>query len=105
MTTTDDPVDRVGTDDPVGPVAPPAAGPGTELDLLVWDAPNVDMTLAGVIGGRPTPASRPRFDAVARWLLAGAGDRAVEGCVFANVPPGGAVSMRGWVEAIRSFGY
>jgi uncharacterized protein len=78
---------------------------GPELDLLVWDAPNVDMTLSNVIGGRPTPQSRPRFDAVARWLLAGAGDRDVEGTVFANVPPGGAVSMRGWIEAIRSFGY
>jgi uncharacterized protein len=76
-----------------------------ELDLLVWDAPNVDMTLSNVIGGRPTPQSRPRFDAVARWLLAAAGDREVEGTVFANVPPGGAVSMRGWIEAIRSFGY
>ena len=76
-----------------------------ELDLLVWDAPNVDMTLANVIGGRPTPASRPRFDAVARWVISGAEDREVEGCVFANVPPGAAVTMRGWVEAIRSFGY
>jgi uncharacterized protein len=75
------------------------------LDLLVWDAPNVDMTLSNVIGGRPTPSSRPRFDAVARWLLAAAGDHDVEGTVFANVPPGGAVSMRGWIEAIRSFGY
>jgi uncharacterized protein len=79
------------------------SGPG--LDLLVWDAPNVDMTLANVIGARPTPASRPRFDAVARWLLSRAGDHDVEGCVFANVPQGGAVPMRGWVEAIRSFGY
>ena len=90
--------------------APPAPNPHDlstpgALDLLVWDAPNVDMTLANVIGSRPTPASRPRFDAVARWLLAAAGDRQVEGCVFANVPPGGAVSMRGWIEAIRSFGY
>jgi uncharacterized protein len=76
-----------------------------ELDLLVWDAPNIDMTLSNVIGGRPTATSRPRFDAVARWLLATAGDRDVEGCVFANVPPGGAATMRGWVEAIRSFGY
>ena len=76
-----------------------------ELDLLVWDAPNVDMTLSNVIGARPTPSSRPRFDAVARWLLAAAGERDVEGTVFASVPPGGAVSMRGWIEAIRSFGY
>jgi uncharacterized protein len=77
----------------------------SELDLLVWDAPNVDMTLSNVIGARPTPSSRPRFDAVARWLLAAAGEREVEGTVFANVPPGGAVAMRGWIEAIRSFGY
>ena len=77
----------------------------SELDLLVWDAPNVDMTLSNVIGGRPTPSSRPRFDAVARWLLAAAGDRDVEGTVFTNVPPGGAISMRSWIEAIRSFGY
>lgn len=76
-----------------------------ELDLLVWDAPNIDMTLSNVIGGRPSASSRPRFDAVARWLLAAAGDREVEGAVFANVPPGGAATMRGWVEAIRSFGY
>ena len=95
--------------DPTPQSAPGAgAGPsaeGPELDLLVWDAPNIDMTLSNVIGGRPTPASRPRFDAVARWLISTAGDRDVEGTVFANVPPGGAVSMRGWIEAIRSFGY
>jgi uncharacterized protein len=85
---------------------PAAADDGrTELDLLVWDAPNVDMTLSNVIGARPTPSSRPRFDAVARWLLSSAEERDVEGTVFANVPPGGAVSMRGWIEAIRSFGY
>jgi len=87
-----------GCPDPVDDARP-------EMDLLVWDAPNIDMTLANVIGARPTPVSRPRFDAVARWLLAAAGDREVEGCVFANVPPNSAVTMRGWVEAIRSFGY
>jgi uncharacterized protein len=76
-----------------------------ELDLLVWDAPNVDMTLSNVIGGRPTSVSRPRFDAVARWLLAGSDGREVEGCVFANVPPAIATTMRGWVEAIRGFGF
>jgi len=75
------------------------------LDLLVWDAPNVDMTLSNVIGARPSPASRPRFDAVARWLVAAAADREVEGAVFANVPPGAATGMRGWIEALRSFGY
>lgn len=76
-----------------------------ELDLLVWDAPNIDMTLANVIGARPSPASRPRFDAVARWLVSAAADRQVEGSVFTNVPAGASTGMRGWIEALRSFGY
>jgi uncharacterized protein len=81
------------------------------LDLLVWDAPNIDMTLATVIGARPTAASRPRFDAIAAWFVDGAEDpRAVEppeveACVFANVPPQHAASLQRWVEALRSFGY
>jgi uncharacterized protein len=95
--------------DPSGAEPDADPGRGRPLDLLVWDAPNIDMTLSNVIGGRPTPASRPRFDAVARWLLAGAVEDGqpveVEGCVFANVPPGSATQMRGWIEAIRSFGY
>jgi uncharacterized protein len=80
-------------------------GARPELDLLVWDAPNIDMTLANVIGARPSPASRPRFDAIARWFVAAAGDREVEGSVFTNVPPGASTGMRGWIEALRSFGY
>jgi uncharacterized protein len=90
-----------------GVTDPETSGPEDRppLDLLVWDAPNIDMTLANVIGARPSASSRPRFDAVARWLLAASDDRDVEGCVFANVPPGAAATMRGWVEAIRSFGY
>jgi uncharacterized protein len=75
------------------------------LDLLVWDAPNIDMTLANVIGTRPTAASRPRFDAIAAWFVDGAGDAEVEACVFANVPPQHATSLQRWVEALRSFGY
>jgi uncharacterized protein len=79
--------------------------PRTELDLLVWDAPNIDMTLANVIGARPSPTSRPRFDAIARWFVDAASDREVEGSVFTNVPPGASTGMRGWIEALRSFGY
>ncbi len=75
------------------------------LDLLVWDAPNIDMTLSNVIGTKPSPSSRPRFDAIARWLVMSADDREVEGSVFANIPPAAAPGMRGWIEALRSFGY
>ncbi|WP_231486810.1 NYN domain-containing protein [Candidatus Blastococcus massiliensis] len=87
----------------------------SSLDLLIWDAPNIDMTLSTVIGARPTAASRPRFDAIAAWFVAGAGgpDPAdqpgtdvpeVEACVFANIPPVPGTLQR-WVEALRGFGY
>lgn len=88
--------------------------PQPALDLLIWDAPNIDMTLSTVIGARPTAASRPRFDAIAAWFVEGAGgvdggDRAagapeVEACVFANIPPQPGTLQR-WVEALRGFGY
>ena len=82
---------------------PPGDGP---LDLLVWDAPNIDATLAQVIGAKPTTASRPSYDAIARWLVQlGGDDHEVEGAVFANVPPVNAGQMRGWVEAVRSLGF
>ena len=80
------------------------------LDLLIWDAPNIDMTLSTVIGARPTAASRPRFDAIAAWFVEGAGDPnapeapEVEACVFANIPPV-VGSLQRWVEALRSFGF
>jgi putative heme uptake system protein len=80
------------------------------LDLLIWDAPNIDMTLSTVIGARPTAASRPRFDAIAAWFVEGAGDPDrpdapdVEACVFANIPPQPGTLQR-WVEALRGFGF
>lgn len=81
---------------------PPGDGP---LDLLVWDAPNIDATLSQVIGAKPTAANRPRYDAIARWLVRRSGDHEVEAAVFANVPPMMAGQMRGWVEAVRSLGF
>jgi uncharacterized protein len=77
------------------------------LDLLIWDAPNIDMTLSTVIGARPTAASRPRFDAIAAWFVDGAGEpdaADVEACVFANIPPVPGPLQR-WVEALRGFGF
>jgi uncharacterized protein len=88
----------------------PAGSPRAPLDLLIWDAPNIDMTLSNVIGARPTAASRPRFDAIAAWFVEGAGDAEapdapeVEACVFANIPPS-VGSLQRWVEALRGFGF
>lgn len=80
--------------------------PRPDLRLLVWDAPNMDMALTGLLGRQPRGDERPRFDAVARWLVSQAApDEDVEACVFANVPEGAAGRMAGWVKMLRSYGY
>ncbi|MEQ3554952.1 NYN domain-containing protein [Pseudonocardia nematodicida] len=77
-----------------------------ERVLLVWDAPNMDMSLGSLLGARPTSAYRPRFDAVGRWLLDLAGVEAeAEACVFTNVAPGSIETIRPWVEALRNVGF
>src|SRR3954454_6023346 len=69
--------ERPGSAESVLPAPAPAEGrQRPALDLLIWDAPNIDMTLSTVIGARPTAASRPRFDAIAAWFVEGAGDPA-----------------------------
>ena len=56
-------------------VVPPA-----KRVLLVWDAPNLDMGLGAILGGRPTAAHRPRFDALGRWHA----EPAFRGCAIVN---------------------
>lgn len=83
--------------------------------LLVWDAPNLDMGLGSILGGRPTAAFRPRFDALGRWLLTRAGDLErenetsgpleAEATVFTNIANGTAEVVRPWVEALRNVGF
>lgn len=80
--------------------------------LLVWDAPNLDMGLGAILGGRPTAAYRPRFDALGRWLLGRTAELSVcgshleaEATVFTNIAPGTADVVRPWVEALRNVGY
>ena len=83
------------------------AGTPPPTRLLLWDAPNIDVALGTLLGGRaPRPEERPRFDVLARWLVKRTGpDEEPEACVFANVTPDGADRMRGWVEVLRSSGY
>lgn len=86
--------------------------------LLVWDAPNLDMGLGSILGGRPTAAHRPRFDALGRWLLSRTADLSTayaetgrtvslepEATVFTNIAPGSADVVRPWVEALRNVGF
>ena len=95
-------------------VEAPALAPDTTRVLLVWDAPNLDMGLGSILGGRPTAAHRPRFDALGRWLLnrtaeLSAGHEGVsvepEATVFTNIAPGSADVVRPWVEALRNVGF
>lgn len=81
--------------------------------LLVWDAPNMDMTLTSILGNKPTPAQRPRFDALGIWLLAQAGKLShhnasqvhAKATLFCNVHPDFAENLRPWVDAVRSNGF
>lgn len=83
------------------------------LVLLVWDAPNLDMGLGSILGGRPTAAYRPRFDALGRWLLGYAADLSrqtddtleAEATVFTNIVAGTSENVRPWVEALRNVGF
>lgn len=95
-------------DDLIDPAAPRV--------LLVWDAPNLDMGLGSILGGRPTAAHRPRFDALGRWLLSRTAKVArqaaqshpqpePEATVFTNIAPGSADVVRPWVEALRNVGF
>lgn len=84
----------------------PAEALTAPTTLLVWDAPNIDMSLGTILGGRPSSASRPRFDALGRWLIARAGpDTEPEATVFTNVAPGSTDFVRPWVEALRNTGF
>lgn len=89
------------------------AEPGPDSLLLVWDAPNLDMGLGAILGGRPTAAYRPRFDAIGRWLVHQAAELSdashtrvePEATVFTNVSPGSADVVRPWVETLRNVGF
>lgn len=74
--------------------------------VLVWDAPNIDMTLANIIDGRPTAKDRPDLAVLGRWLVAHAdADDDVEASVFINVAPHVAGPLRGWVLWLLEQGF
>jgi putative heme uptake system protein len=74
--------------------------------VLVWDAPNVDMTLANIIDGKPTAKERPDLAVLGDWLVEQAEpDDDVEACVFINVAPHVAGPLRGWVLWLLEQGF
>lgn len=73
--------------------------------LLLWDAPNIDMTVANIIDGKPTSKERPDLEVMGRWLVDRAAGDPVEACVFINVAPHVAGPLRGWVLWLLEQGY
>lgn len=74
--------------------------------VLVWDAPNIDMTLATIIEGKPTAKDRPDLAVLGDWLVDHAEPPdAVEACVFINVAPHVAGVLRGWVLWLLEEGF
>lgn len=75
--------------------------------LLVWDAPNLDVALGTLLGGRPPkPQERPRFDVLARWLVERSAPGEIpEACVFVNILPERVDAVRPWIDVLRSSGF
>lgn len=74
--------------------------------LLLWDAPNIDMTLSNIIEGKPDPRTRPDLDVLAKWLVAQADEHdTVEACIFVNVPSHLTGPLRGWVLWLLDTGF
>lgn len=73
--------------------------------VMVWDAPNIDMTIANIIDGKPTSKERPDLEVLGRWLVDRAGDHQVEACVFVNVAEHVAGPLRGWVLWLLEQGF
>jgi len=80
---------------------------GAPRRLLVWDAPNIDVALGTLLGGRaPRSEERPRFDALARWLVERTPPHEVpEASVFINIPPDRIDAIRGFVDVLRGTGF
>ncbi|MFT4745668.1 MAG: hypothetical protein ACI9AD_001523 [Nitriliruptoraceae bacterium] len=74
--------------------------------VMVWDAPNIDMSIANIIDGKPNADTRPDLATLGEWLVDRSElDDEVEGCVFVNVAPHVAGPMRGWVLWLLEEGY
>lgn len=75
------------------------------LRRLAWDAPNVDMQIANIVGARPTPSQRPDFGALGRWFVGQSPDANNEAAVFANVPEVQPERLLQWLTVLVSVGF
>jgi uncharacterized protein len=86
------------------PPLPPGHSTARPLTLLLWDSPNMDMTLHNVCV--LDSVVRPDFGAVTTWLCeqaAPGGD--VEAMLFTAVQPDRGNALLGWIQAVRAAGF
>ena len=76
------------------------------IRLLAWDAPNMDMVLASLLNGKPTPAQRPNLAGLQDWFRGRSEqDDECEAAVFVNVPAHLADKLATWVLWLTQTGY
>jgi uncharacterized protein len=76
------------------------------IRLLAWDAPNMDMVLASLLNGKPTPAQRPDLAGLRQWFRDRCQtDEECESAVFVNVPEHLADRLTTWVLWLTQTGY
>jgi uncharacterized protein len=75
--------------------------------VLAWDAPNIDMTLSGLLGHRPGQPERPEMRALLRWLASERQETVatLEATVFVNVPVEHPQALQGWITFLTSVGF
>jgi len=76
-----------------------------QLTMLIWDAPNIDMELSRLIGGRPTRAQRPEAGPLGEWLLdQTAGE--ISATVFVNVTRDEDIdAKKRWLHHLKQSGF
>ena len=76
------------------------------IRLLAWDAPNMDMVLANLLNGKPTPAQRPDLGDLQQWFRHRCQpDEECEAAVFVNVPEHLADRLTTWALWLTQTGY
>jgi uncharacterized protein len=73
--------------------------------IAICDMPNLDMTLADILGRKPTRADRPDWPSLYRWLETRSHTGRVEACAFTNVNQESCGSQAHWLHYLRAQGF
>ena len=75
--------------------------------LLVWDAPNMDMSLGEIYGRMPFATERPDMKAIMRWYKNTNSEEQSLACIFVNYENRGGSNPKfhGWLRMLSGSGY